>query len=163
MSNVNRRLLAGLTLLIGSTVCVGSIYAQAGDERIYSVASFRGDYAVVGTGGANVAGLLGTIASDGQGNVSGSALANLPGSSSRTLVQITYSGTYTINADGTGVLTLTVNLPSGRTATGTVDLLITEATRSEEKVATDIAGMQRELVSALNGQLVVYKFTKRPH
>lgn len=158
MSNFNRRLFAGLALLIGSTVCVRSIHGQAANEQIYTLASFRGDYAVVGTGGANVAGLLGTIVSDGQGGVSGAALANLPGSTSRTLAQITYTGTYTINADGTGVLTVTVTLPSGRTATGTVDLLITKARRSN---ATDIAGMQRELVSALNGQLVVYKFTKR--
>jgi hypothetical protein len=80
------------------------------------------------------------------------------------LFHITYTGTYTVNADGTGVLTLTVTLPSGQTATGTIDLLIKEARRSDDqKVATEIAGMQRELVSALNGQLVVYKFTRRPH
>ena len=78
MSNV-KRLLAGLILLIGSTVCARSIHAETADEHMYTLASFEGDYAVVGTGGANVAGLLGTIKSDGQGSVSGSALANLRG------------------------------------------------------------------------------------
>ena len=162
MLNANRKLLASLALLIVGALSVRSARANDADQEVYNLASFHGDYAVVGAGGSNVAALLGTLTADGHGGVSGSALANLPGPTARTLVQITYSGTYSVNPDGTGLMTLTVTLPSGRTAAGTLDLLITESRNTrDQSIAIKISGMQRELVSSLSGGLVVYKFTKR--
>ena len=155
MSNLKMKSLTALVLLMA-----GAAYARAdADEHAYTWASFHGDYAVVGTGGANAAGLLGTIRADGLGTVSGSALANLPGSSARTLVNITYSGTYTINPDGTGVITVTVTLPSGRTAAGDLDVLITLAKDLHgEKLATlfarDVGKLREEFVPALANERV---------
>jgi len=49
----------------------------------YSLASYQGDYAVIGTYGQNVARLIGTYHADGKGNVGGTARVNLPAPAQR--------------------------------------------------------------------------------
>jgi hypothetical protein len=80
----------------------------------YSVASIRGDYAVVNHYGANLALGVGTAHFDGTGTLYGSLLLNRPTSTgARGLVHLTFTGTYGVNGDGTGTIFLTVTLPDG--------------------------------------------------
>ncbi|MBV8807699.1 MAG: hypothetical protein JO033_03410 [Acidobacteriaceae bacterium] len=88
----------------------------------------QGDYALVGTYGANVARLLGTYHADGLGNLKGTAKVNLPGAGTeRVVVSLRMEGTYTISEDGTGIVYVTVIFPDGRTSDVTLDLLIKKA------------------------------------
>jgi hypothetical protein len=107
----------------------------------YDVSSLRGDYAVVAYYGASVA--LGLAA---LGNLKGATLLNRPGTNGgRDLVHLIFTGNYTVNEDGTGVLNLLVTLRSGATATATEDFVITEAEVIHgAPLATKIVNAQRE-------------------
>src|SRR3954447_22106947 len=80
----NRRMILGLAFALRclpwgqSSAALGQETANRIDT-VYSLASYQGDYSVVGTYGANAARLIGTYRADGNGNVSGSARVNLPG------------------------------------------------------------------------------------
>lgn len=122
--------------------------ATAEDTSLcFDLASLQGDYAIVGTYGANVALALGKRYLDGKGNLTATFLVNepTPGSTTgdRTLVTGTQVGTYTVNCDGTGVVTRTLIV--GTTQTQQVDdFVITEAiVRNGHKIATTIADAQR--------------------
>jgi hypothetical protein len=130
----------------------------------YSLASLHGDYGAIGYYGANLA--LADEQFDGNGNLSGTALLNKPGTSgSRDLVTLPFTGTYTVNDDGTGVLYLTVTTPTGGTATATEDFLITEAEVIRGiPVATKMADAQREQNIILgNGVFGTHVYTRRPN
>ena len=81
-----------------------------------------GDYSAVATYGCNVARALGIQTTDGLGNLKPSAIVNQPGpGGTRMIVSITFTGSYIVNNDGTGTISLTINLPNGRTAAATED------------------------------------------
>ena len=86
----------------------------------YSVASLQGNYAVVLTYGANIAAGMQVEQLDGKGNVTRSGPINQPtvGSATgeRTISRVTSVGTYTVNCDGTGVLTRVVTQTNGTSA-----------------------------------------------
>jgi len=91
-----------------------SVHAQTG----YNVAALKGTYGFTEQGGVGsnlpVVG-LGVINADGNGAVSGYETINVYGSG---MVQRTFQGFYTVNADGTGVLTLNyAALPSDQIGT----------------------------------------------
>jgi hypothetical protein len=142
------------------------LMAQAGRgaAHTYSVASLKGDYAVINHYGANVALGIGDEHFDGTGQATGSLLLNRPtATGSRELVALTSTGTYTVNSDGTGILYLAVTLPDGTVKTATEDFVIT---RSElihgVLVATEIVDEQREPSLVLgNGVFVTQDFTRR--
>ncbi len=168
MLRTRRRLIAGLSCLLGSFALAlpPAASAQEANRTLspYSLASLTGDYAVVGTYGANVARLLGTYHADAQGKIKGTAKVNLPGSGAeRVVVSIGFYGTYTVNDDGTGIIYFTVVLPGGSTTPVTLDLLITKAQSIEGvKVATEIKTAQREPSSVVNGEFVTHVSTRRP-
>ncbi|MDQ2844690.1 MAG: hypothetical protein M3Y72_27340 [Acidobacteriota bacterium] len=102
MSNIRRRFTPILGCLLGSLVLnLPSVVAadeSHGAPPSYSLASFEGDYAVVGTYGQNVARLIGTYHADGKGYISGTARVNLPGpGTARVVVPITFAGPYTVD------------------------------------------------------------------
>lgn len=105
--------------------------AKAADPECYNRASLQGHYAIITNYGDNVAKAYGTRYYDGNGNFTGSFVINEPKAGSttgeRTLVSGEQTGTYTVNCDGTGVITRVVNLADGTTATQADDFVITRA------------------------------------
>src|ERR1700722_19190836 len=114
---------------VAAALLVFSSVGLAEDEGPqYTLSSLCGDYGAVVTYGANIAAGLGHEKYDGQGNATGSALANQPGANgTRTITSFGISETYTVNKDGSGVRYLTIALPGGGTAHVTEDFVITKA------------------------------------
>lgn len=168
MSNIGRRFMPVLGCLLGSFVLAFPSVVTAEESHqatpAYSLASYQGDYAVIGTYGQNVARLIGTYHADGEGNISGTARVNLPGAgTARAVVPVSFAGYYTINDDGTGTIYFTVALPGGSTSPATLDFVITKAAVMDGiKVAIEIATAQREPSSVVNGQFVTHISTRRP-
>lgn len=127
---------------------LGASTAMAEDPHpCFTVSSIQGSYAIVGTYGANVAIALGKRYLDGKGNLTGTFVVNkpIPGSSTgdRTIVTGTQAGTYTVNCDGTGVITRILTV--GTTQTNQLDdFVITGAeVKDGELIATTIVDAQR--------------------
>ncbi|MDQ2839837.1 MAG: hypothetical protein M3Y72_02115 [Acidobacteriota bacterium] len=166
MSNTRRSLIPVLGCIVGSFAIAPSTVLAQGFKTsppAYSLASYTGDYAVIGTYGANVARLIGTYHADGKGNAEGTARVNLPGSGNdRVVVNLTFAGPYVVNPDGTGTLFFTVELPGGGTSPATLDFVFTRSEVLEGiRVATEIATAQREPSSVVNGQFVTHISTRR--
>ena len=107
-----------------------SVQARADDASpCFTLESLEGSYAVVGHYGANVAISLGTRLFDGDGGVTGTSIVNepTPGSTTggRTIITAVQVGTYTVNCDGTGVITRTLTASNGVVTTQTDDFVIT--------------------------------------
>ncbi len=103
----------------------------------YTLASLQGNYAVIGTYGANVAVALAIRNFDGAGNLTGAFIVNEPTAGSttgaRTIVTGTQAGTYVVNCDGTGVITRV--LTTGGVSTNQMDnFVITGTTQSSSGV-----------------------------
>jgi len=130
------------------TLILGASAAPAEDhKKCFTVASLEGNYAIVGTYGANVAIALATRSLDGKGNLTGTFLVNEPTAGSttgaRTLVTGTQVGTYTVNCDGTGVVTRVLTTGTTQT-TQEDDFVITGAVEKDgELIATSIQDAQR--------------------
>lgn len=142
--------------------------ARADETHCYTVASIRGTYAVVATYGANVALALAVRQFDGEGNLTGTFTLNepTPGSTTggRTIVTGTQVGTYTVNCDGTGVITRTLTASNGVTATQTDDFVITQATRHDGwLIATALEDAQRTPSAIVPGGIFLTRsYTRRP-
>jgi hypothetical protein len=110
---------------------LGVSAANAQTPACYTNASLQGEYALVGTYGANVAIAFSKRYFDGNGNVTATFLVNEPTAGSttgaRTLVTGSQIGTYTVNCDGTGQITTMLATSTGVAATQTYDLIITGA------------------------------------
>jgi hypothetical protein len=164
MSKLRTSHIVFAVLLVLPTVTGKHVAATAQERRDeWSLASLQGDFALVGTYGANAARLLGTYVVDDQGNYSGSARINLPGpGGQRTLVDITFEGTSTIEANGTGTTASTVTLPNGARLQTSTDFVITKSTRVRGvRVATEIASAQREPSVVVGGEFITYMSTRR--
>jgi hypothetical protein len=143
---------------VAAALLVFSSVALAQDEGPqYTLSSLCGDYGAVVTYGANIAAGLGHEKYDGQGNATGSALANQPGANgTRTITSFGISGTYTVNKDGSGIRTLTIALPGGSTAQVIEDFVITKAkVINGIALATEIADVQRESSAVIDDQSMV--------
>jgi hypothetical protein len=132
----------------------------------YTVESLQGTYAVVLTYGGNVAAGLQIEQLDGKGNVSRTGPINQPvvGSPTgeRVVAAVTSVGTYTVNCDGTGVITRVVTQASGVTANTVDDFMITTATkRNGRLIAASIADMQRTPSSVVPGGIFVTRVHTR--
>lgn len=134
----------------------------------YTLASLQGTYAVVLTYGANIAAGFQIEKLDGKGNVTRTGPINQPvvGSETgqRSIAPTTSVGTYTVNCDGTGVITRVVTQTSG-TSTPTVDdFMITAAERRPGygvMMATKIHDMQRTPSSVVPGGIFVTRIHSR--
>lgn len=98
---------AAAALLFGGAAAIAQSTAPC-----YTLASLEGNYAVVGDYGANVALALGERTLDGKGNLTGTFTLNAPTAGSttgaRTITTGKQEGTYTVNCNGTGVITRTL-------------------------------------------------------
>ena len=131
----------------------------------YTLESLRGSYAAVATYGGNAARALGVQTCDGAGNLKGSAIVNQPGpDGTRRIVSISFTGTYTVNSDGTGVMSLTISLPNGTTADATEDFVITKAKlRDRVLIATEVIDAQEQPSTVIpGGVFVTHTYTRRP-
>jgi hypothetical protein len=159
-------------LAVGGLVWAGPATTFAQDRRgseVRSVefnnASVIGDYAIVGTYGPNVAQELGTQKVDGFGEFVGSSILNQPGpSGTRTILNVTFTGSYTVYDDGKGVDSFTVVLPDGRIITRTEDFVITKTQVNEgTPIATEIVGALREPSGVVpGGVFVTHTYTRLP-
>jgi hypothetical protein len=148
---------AAALLTIGSLAAISNVALAEDGNPKYTLASLCGDYGAVVTYGANVAAGFGHETYDGQGNATGSALANQPGSNgTRTITSFGISGTYTVNKDGSGVRNLTIALPGGSTADVIEDFVITKAEVVDGiAIATEISDAQREPSAVIDDQSLV--------
>ena len=157
--------------LIVLAMALASVSALAQQERDdsspqahFSTASLCGNYGAIATYGANVARALGFEAMDGHGKITGSAIVNQPGANNtRTLTSIGITGTYTINAEGMGTMSLTIALPGGATANVTEDFVVTRSKVVDGvAIATEIQDAQ-EVPSAVidDASLVLHSYTLR--
>jgi hypothetical protein len=143
--------------------------AKADDEtHCYTLASLKGTYAVLGTYGANVALALAVRKFDGNGNLTGTFTLNEPDPASTTggrkIVTGTQVGTYTVNCDGTGVITRTLTASTGVVTTQTDDLLITQATMKDDRLlATALEDAQRTPSAIVAGGIfLIRSYIRRP-
>ncbi len=97
-----------VAITIGSLLTTVSTRAQDAPP-CFDLASLQGNYTIIGTYGANIAIALAKRYMDGKGNLTGTFIVNEPlaGSTTgqRNIVSGTQAGTYTVNCDGTGVVT----------------------------------------------------------
>ena len=115
--------------------CATTTKAQNKDHsNCYTLASLQGHYAIIGHYGAALAVALTEAQFDGKGNFKSTFIVNEPDTTSTTearkLVSGSQTGTYTINCDGSGVITRFVTLSNGTTGTVVSDFIITKAVRS---------------------------------
>jgi hypothetical protein len=145
-NTMNRKkiwLTAGVTLALFFTASA----ARAQDAPCFTLASLGGSYSIVGTYGANVAVALAKRTLDGQGNLTGTFIVNKPVAGSttgeRAIVSGTQAGTYTVNCDGTGVVTRILTVGTTQTLQYD-DFVITGAIlRNGKFIATSVADAQR--------------------
>jgi hypothetical protein len=118
-------------------------------QPCYTISSLQGSYAIIGNYGAHVAIYLGREYLDGMGNLTGTSLINepTPGSTTgaRTLATGTEKGTYTVNCDGTGVITRDLTVTGGGTTTGVMaNFVITRAiVKRGQFIATAVEDAQQ--------------------
>jgi hypothetical protein len=142
--------------------------AHAGESDCYTVASVHGTYAIIGEYGAHVATALGLRQFDGNGNMTGTFTVNEPTAGSptgaRTIVTGTQLGTYTINCDGTGLITRTVTASNGTVAQQMDDLLITGAVIKHGRLlATSMSDAQRVPSAIVAGGIFLTRtYTRLP-
>lgn len=138
--------------IITAAITIGSVLttvsARAQDTpTCFDLASLQGNYTIIGTYGANVAIALAKRYMDGKGNLTGTFIVNEPlaGSTTgeRNIISGTQSGTYTVNCDGTGVVTRVLTV--GTTQTEQFDdFVITRAIFEHgHLIATSVADAQR--------------------
>jgi hypothetical protein len=94
----------------GDTTDVSTGTAVAMGASSFTNASLKGNYEWLtakwaSEGGPNAEVELGTMIFDGKGNVKGSSTDDYAG----TVSSLTFTGTYTVNSDGSGSMTLTAN------------------------------------------------------
>ena len=93
--------------------------------------SLQGSYTVVVNYGANIALGLQPELLDSKGYLTHTGINNQPTAGSatgaRTVANVTSTGTYTVNCNGTGTITRIVTRPDGSKATASDDFLITNA------------------------------------
>lgn len=129
-----------LVYFVAAALCIvsfGATAASAQDQdnpQCYTVESLKGSYAIIGHYGDHLALALTEGQFDGKGNFTSTFIVNEPDPTStsggRKLVSGSQTGTYTINCDGSGVITRFVKLSSGETGTVLSDFIITKAVRS---------------------------------
>src|ERR1700688_2756732 len=154
---------AALTALVALAVLSipTAVFAQ---DNSYTVESMEGDYAFVGAYSGDVARLLGTAHFDGKGDLTnGSGRVVIMGG---TVTPITYNGTYTMNADGTGRMTLTIYGVATPAPTVNLDFVISKSRLINNgiKLATEVQDALEGPSVVVPGQntFVTHVLTRRP-
>lgn len=158
--------IAPAALMISALYSVPAANAQ--DSTCpYTVASLQGSYAVLVNYGAAVAIGLQTQVLDGKGNLVRTGVLNQPTAGSttgaRTIGNVTSTGTYTVNCNGSGTISRVVTRPDGTTATAVDDFVITEAIKvpGRPSIATTLVDAQRDPSVILPGGVFVTRVHTR--
>src|SRR5580658_2182606 len=147
---------------------VGVTPADAQSPACYTAASLQGQYALIGNYGANVAIAFSMRYFDGNGNITATFLVNEPTAGSttgdRTIVTGTQVGTYTVNCDGTGVITTALTASNGTTATQMYDFIITEAAvhRGQSTATAMVDAQQTPSAIVPGGVFLTRRYTRLP-
>ena len=133
----------------------------------FTNASIQGTYAMKATFGSHDGAAIGVMTSEGDGNVTGSGIQNLPGLFwQRNVMESTFDGTYTVNADGIVTFTNTFTVPGGIEVEMHADGVIMQAEYiNDVKVATELFAMEREPINPLLGKagsLATFTFKRLP-
>jgi hypothetical protein len=163
-----KRLFVPVVLIL--TIFIGVSAAMAQNPSCpYTLESLRGVYGVVNSYGAGLALGLQIETLDGYGNLTRTGVLNQPtaGSSTgaRTVATVTSTGTYTVNCDGSGVITRIVTRPDGSKAPASDDFIITQAFEVNNGLlmATTIVDAQRDPSVIIPGGVFVTRVhTRRP-
>lgn len=155
-----------IAVAIAIALVLASVSAGAEDgPPCFDVSSLQGSYTVIGTYGANVAIALGKRTVDGKGNFTGTFTVNEPlaGSTTgaRNIVTGTQLGTYTVNCDGTGVITRILTV--GTTQTQQFDdFVITHAIFEDgHLIATGVADATRTPSAIVQGGIFLTRVWTR--
>ena len=153
-------------------VFLSATTANAQDQpECYTPPSLQGSYAIIGHYGAHLAMALTEGQFDGKGNFKSTFIVNEPDPTSTTggrkIVSGSQTGTYTINCDGTGVITRFVKLSNGETGTVVSDFIITQAVRSRLDngvlIATAVEDAQRTPSFIVPGGIFLTRtYTRQP-
>ena len=152
--------------LVGALLALaGGIFSEsrAPERRRFTNRSLEGSYALVGVGGDHEAASVGITRFDGRGGAWRSLVLNQPdpSGSGRTRSTIPATGSYSVNADGTGTAEFLNELPDGSIVPFTFDFVITDARRGGRSyVALSLHMVQRE--SGIAAQLVTFVLTRLP-
>jgi hypothetical protein len=129
-----KKLLLTLIILSVSFCLNGVVYAQE-----FTNESFQGNYAFSSSSGGRAV-VFGVNFADGNGNASGPAVQRVGG----RRYEVNLEGTYTVNADGTGIMTGTISDEAGTSPEQTLDFVIMQAeVVNGVKLATEIFVVQR--------------------
>ena len=128
--------------------------ATAASAARFRESSLFGTFAAVGLGDDHTSASVGTVTYDGEGNVTRSLVVNAPdGNGGRRLLAFESEGTYVVNADGTGVISLTNQISNGTTTEVTFDFVIQESIpngKGGQRRASKLYGVQREGGTTVN-------------
>lgn len=168
-----RRKALALAAAFAVTLFLGSVAVAQNDESArrsdsdtvapsgpcYTLASISGAYAVVAHYQGDLAFALGVRSLDGKGNLTGTFVLNEPVTGSTTgarkIVTGTQEGTYTVNCNGSGVITRV--LTTGTTKVNQLDNFIITGGRwvDGQLIATSIQDVQETSSALVAGGLVV--------
>lgn len=160
---VRALVLVGLSVLTAAWLESSGEGAKAGPG--FGDESLRGSYALVGIGGSHDAASVGITRFDGAGKARRRLVLNErdPNGGGRAIVTIPATGTYHVNADGTGWAAFVNKLPDGSEDRFTFDLVITEAERGGAgrfHLGTRLHMVQRE--PGIAATLVVFDLSRLP-
>jgi hypothetical protein len=164
----NNRSLFVLVALVSFSLFSMSAAKADDDVPCYTLASLHGTYVVVTAYTGDIAAAFGVRHLDGEGNLTGTFVLNEPEKGSttggRTILTGTQMGTYTVNCDGTGVITRVVTASNGVTGTQQDDFVITRAIKKDGRLlATAIHDIERPASLLVPGGLLVTRdYTLRP-
>jgi hypothetical protein len=159
--------LAPAAILFAS--CIGGTLANAQTPACYTVESMEGSFATIGTYGPGIAMALAVRSHDALGNLSAAAINNLPRAGSttgeRSVTPNTNLGSFTVNCDGSGVVTRIATLADGTRVQGFDDFLITEGVVENGKlVATTVVDGSRAPSSIVPGGVFLSRrYYRRPN
>jgi hypothetical protein len=138
-SRILLRLIAAAALLLAATTASAARFRES---------SLFGTFAAVGEGDGATSRSVGTVTYDGEGNVTRSLIVNAPdGNGGRRLLVFESVGTYEINPDGTGTVSVVNQISNGTSNEVTFDIVIQESQpngKGGQRRATKIYGVQRE-------------------
>jgi hypothetical protein len=134
---------------------------------IFSQASLIGTYSStnIGRGGLSPVSDVGVFTFDGNGGFSGVVYVNLPGASflERNIFRSSFTGTYTVNADGTGTTSTSFTLPDNSTReTSSIFVIYNFTPRARTRIATEFTLIADDL-SSTSGNLDVAVLKKIPN
>jgi hypothetical protein len=165
-----KRLFVTTALVLFVFLSTSAINGQT--PSCYTLESLQGQYALIGNYGDNVAIALSMRYFDGNGNLTATFVVNEPTAGSttgeRTIVTGSQVGTYTVNCDGTGVITSMLTTSTGTTAVQTYDFIITGAVQQGHSfdavlLATALVDAQRTPSAIVPGGIFLSRtYTRLP-